>query len=99
MVPDLALRCGLASRCGCPLYNVAMAKDTQAGRLWRLSAMGFTFVSMIIAGGLLGWLLWWLFGAETSERTYIVSGAVIGIVYGMVDFIRDALKAVHENQS
>ena len=79
-------------------YNVRMKKDSQAGRLWRLSAMGFTFVSMIIAGGLLGWFLWWLFGAESSERTYIVSGAVFGIVYGMVDFIRDALRAIKKEQ-
>ena len=33
-------------------YNVSMANETQSRRLWRLSAMGFTFVSMIIAGGL-----------------------------------------------
>ncbi|MFT4593254.1 MAG: F0F1-type ATP synthase assembly protein I [Phycisphaerales bacterium] len=76
-----------------------MAKETQSNRLWRLSSMGFTFVSMIIAGGLLGWALAWMFGSAESERTYIVTGAVIGIVYGMVDFIRDALRAVKEDQS
>ncbi|MBT5410286.1 MAG: hypothetical protein HOK75_08510 [Phycisphaerae bacterium] len=76
-----------------------MAKETQSNRLWRLSSMGFTFVSMIIAGGLLGWVLAWMFGSVESERTYIVTGAVIGIVYGMVDFIRDALRAVKEGQS
>jgi F0F1-type ATP synthase assembly protein I len=75
-----------------------MKKDRQTGRLWRLSAMGFTFVSMIIAGGLLGWLLSWILGQSQSERSFIVYGAVIGIVYGMFDFIRDALKAIHENQ-
>ena len=75
-----------------------MKKDSQAGRLWRLSAMGFTFVSMIIAGGLLGWLLSWILGQTQNERAFIVYGAVIGIVYGMVDFIRDALKAIHENK-
>ena len=76
-----------------------MAKETQSNRLWRLSSMGFTFVSMIIAGGLLGGVLAWMFGSAESERTYIVTGAVIGIVYGMVDFIRDALRAVKEGQS
>ena len=76
-----------------------MAKETQSNRLWRLSSMGFTFVSMIIAGGLLGWALAWVFGSAESERTYIAAGAVIGIVYGMVDFIRDALRAVKEGQS
>lgn len=76
-----------------------MAKETQSNRLWRLSSMGFTFVSMIIAGGLLGWFLAWVLGALAQERTYIVTGAVIGIVYGMFDFIRDALKAVREGGS
>jgi F0F1-type ATP synthase assembly protein I len=75
-----------------------MEKDEQTRRLWRLSAIGFTFVSMIIAGGLLGWLLSWILGQAHNERTFIVTGAVIGIVYGMIDFIRDALKAVNENQ-
>jgi|TARA_B100000959_G_C14899575_1_gene590300 F0F1-type ATP synthase assembly protein I len=73
-----------------------MPKNEQANRLWRLSAMGFTFVSMIIAGGLLGWLLSWILGQPQHERTFIVSGAVFGIVYGMIDFIRSALRAVHE---
>ena len=74
-----------------------MAKDTQSNRLWRLSAMGFTFVSMIIAGGLLGWGLSWVLGQATNERTFIVTGAVLGIIVGMVDFIRDALKAIRED--
>ncbi|MBT4584643.1 MAG: hypothetical protein HOC93_06135 [Phycisphaerae bacterium] len=67
---------------------------TQSNRLWKLSAMGFTFVSMIIAGGLIGWGVSWLFGQTQHERTFIVTGAVVGIVVGMVDFIRDALKAI-----
>ncbi len=71
---------------------------TQAKRLWRLSAMGFTFVSMIIAGGLIGCGLSWVFGQAEHERTFIVAGAVIGIVVGMVDFIRDALKAIKGNE-
>jgi len=56
--------------------------------------MGFTFVSMIIAGGLIGWGLSWVFGQTEHEKTFIVTGAVMGIVVGMVDFIRDALKAI-----
>jgi high-affinity Fe2+/Pb2+ permease len=60
--------------------------------------MGFTFVSMIIAGGLIGWGLSWVFGQAEHERTFIVAGAVIGIVVGMVDFIRDALKAIKGNE-
>ncbi len=68
--------------------------ETQSSRLWKLSAMGFTFVSMIIAGGLIGWGLSWVFGQTEHEKTFIVTGAVMGIVVGMVDFIRDALKAI-----
>jgi len=79
-------------------YALQMAKNAQTKRLWRLSAMGFTFVSIIIAGGLLGWGLSWVFGPVANERTFIVTGAALGIVVGMVDFIRDALKAVHEDQ-
>ena len=71
-----------------------MDTDSQSRRLWRLSAMGFTFVSMIIGGGILGWVLAWVFGQGANERTFIVIGAIVGIVVGMVDFIRDALKAV-----
>ncbi len=60
--------------------------------------MGFTFVSMIIAGGLIGWGLSWVFGQTQQERIFIVTGAVIGIIVGMVDFIRDALKAIKNNE-
>jgi len=59
--------------------------------------MGFTFVSMIIAGGLIGWGLSWVFGQTEHERVFIVTGAVLGIIVGMVDFIRDALKAIKNN--
>ncbi|MBC8203416.1 MAG: AtpZ/AtpI family protein [Planctomycetes bacterium] len=72
--------------------------QTQTNRLWKLSAMGFTFVSMIIAGGLIGWGLSWVFGQTQQERIFIVTGAVIGIIVGMVDFIRDALKAIKNNE-
>ena len=74
-----------------------MDTDSQSRRLWRLSAMGFTFVSMVIGGGILGWVLAWVFGQGANERTFIVIGAIVGIVVGMVDFIRNALKAVGED--
>ncbi len=88
----------MVSDTGCQTpYNSQMDKDSQSRRLWRLSAMGFTFVSMIIGGGLLGWAIAWVFGQTENDRTFIVTGAVLGIVVGMVDFIRDALKAVSED--
>ncbi len=60
--------------------------------------MGFTFVSMIVAGGLLGWGLSWVFGRSEYERMFIVAGAILGIIIGMVDFIRDALKAIKRGE-
>ena len=74
-----------------------MVKAPQTKRLWRLSAMGFTFVSMIVAGGLLGWGLSWVFGQSENERIFIVTGSIVGIVVGMVDFIRGSLRAVRED--
>jgi len=63
--------------------------------------MGFTFASMIIAGGLLGWVLVWVLGkydATWLERknAFIVGGVVFGIVIGMVDFIRTAQRAMRD---
>jgi F0F1-type ATP synthase assembly protein I len=78
-----------------------MEKQSQSKSLWRLSAMGFTFASMIIAGGLLGWVLVWVLGkydATWLERknAFIVGGVVFGIVIGMVDFIRTAQRAMRD---
>lgn len=78
-----------------------MEKQSQSKSLWRLSAMGFTFASMIIAGGLLGWVLMWVLGkydATWLERknAFIVGGVVFGIVIGMVDFIRTAQRAMRD---
>lgn len=63
--------------------------------------MGFTFASMIIAGGLLGWLLVWALGTYDaawleSEKAFIVGGVVFGILFGMVDFIRTAKRAMRD---
>ena len=57
-------------------------------RLWRLSAMGFTLTTEVVAGALLGWLADWGFG---FERTWVVVGAVAGVLVGMTGFIRAAL--------
>ena len=73
-----------------------MVKDSQIGRLWRLSAMGFTFASMIIAGGLLGWGISWVLEQPQNKRLFIIIGTVTGIIIGMVDFIRAARRAIRE---
>ena len=81
-----------------------MGKQSITNSLWKLSAMGFTFVSMIIAGGIIGWLLNWILGKFdvswlSHERTFIIVGVIVGIIIGMVDFIRTAKRAIREIDS
>ena len=78
-----------------------MENQSLTKSLWRLSAMGFTFVSMIIASGFLGWLLVWGLGKydvawQEHEKTFIIWGVVFGIIIGMIDFIRTAKRAMRE---
>ena len=58
--------------------------------------MGFTFASMIVAGGLLGFGLSWILDQPENKRVFIVLGTVVGIIIGMVDFIRAARRAIRE---
>ena len=58
--------------------------------------MGFTFASMIVAGGLLGFGLSWVLDQPENKRVYIVLGTVLGIIIGMADFIRAARRAIRE---
>jgi len=58
--------------------------------------MGFTFASMIIAGGLLGFGLSWVLDQPENKRVFIVLGTVVGIIIGMADFIRAARRAIRE---
>ena len=56
---------------------------------------------MVIAGALLGWFVAWALGKYDAawleqEKTFIVGGAVFGIVIGMIDFIRTAKRAIRE---
>ncbi|MEE2819339.1 MAG: hypothetical protein VX615_01870 [Planctomycetota bacterium] len=79
-----------------------MDKQPASKRLWRLSAMGFTFISMVIAGGIIGLGIHWGCGLvfddfSLGSKGFIVTGAVCGIVVGMVDFIRDAMRAVKDD--
>ena len=77
-------------------YDTAMQKKSQANSLWKLSAMGFTFASIIVAGGLLGFGLSWILDQPENKRVFIVLGTVVGIIIGMVDFIRAARRAIRE---
>ena len=58
--------------------------------------MGFTFASMIVAGGLLGFGLSWVLDQPENKRVFIVLGTVVGIIIGMADFIRAARRAIRE---
>jgi len=50
--------------------------------------MGFTLTTEVAAGVLLGWLADWAFG---FDRTFIIVGAIAGVLVGMTSFIRAAL--------
>ena len=58
--------------------------------------MGFTFASMIVAGGLLGFGLSLVLDQPENKRVFIVLGTVVGIIIGMADFIRAARRAIRE---
>ena len=58
--------------------------------------MGFSFASMIIAGGLIGWGISWGLEQPENKRLFIIIGTIIGIIIGMVDFIRAARRAIRE---
>ncbi|HJN80120.1 MAG: AtpZ/AtpI family protein [Phycisphaerales bacterium] len=64
------------------------ATPAERNRLWRLSTMGFTLATEVAAGTLLGWLVDWGFG---FDRTFIVVGAIVGVLVGLSSFIRAAL--------
>ena len=74
-----------------------MAKDDTGGSstasLARLTGMGTEFLSAILAGGLIGWLLdRWQGWAPTG----LIVGLIAGIVVGGVSFVRRALAANRE---
>lgn len=66
------------------------AGDDGTVGLARLAGMGTEFLSAILAGGLIGWLIdRWLGSAPTG----LVIGLILGIIVGGVTFIRHALAA------
>ena len=78
-----------------------MEKHNASKKLWRLSAMGFTFISMVISGGILGWVIHWLINVlfidfSMQSRVFVVIGAICGIIVGMTEFFRNAFKALKD---
>ena len=58
--------------------------------IWRLSGLGIELASPLLAGMLIGWLLDKWFG---TKPTLLIVFSIAGLVVGMVDFIRSALRA------
>jgi len=67
--------------------------EAERQRLWRLTGMGGTLATEVLAGAAIGWLLDRLFG---TKPTFIVVCTVLGVVIGMVTFIRRASREVHK---
>ncbi len=68
------------------MTNPDQMNMSQIGRAW---ALGTDLVINLIAGGLLGYGLDWIFG--TGPILMVVFG-LFGLAFGMLRFIRDALK-------
>lgn len=66
------------------------ARNRPVNPIWRLSGLGIELASHIFAGMLIGWLLdrWF-----KTEPTLLIIFSIAGLVVGMVDFIRSALRA------
>ncbi|MBX3357159.1 MAG: AtpZ/AtpI family protein [Phycisphaeraceae bacterium] len=64
--------------------------DAMRSNLARLSGIGMDFIAAILALGFLGWLIdrW-----QGVSPVFLLVGIGIGLVYGTIRFIRDALKA------
>ena len=70
-----------------PLGDSDSTPEAKA-RLFRLMGMGWTLVTELVAGMLIGWGIDWLFGFDT---VFFIVGAVVGLLVGMTSFIRAAL--------
>jgi F0F1-type ATP synthase assembly protein I len=55
--------------------------------------MGWTLVSQILAGALIGWGLDYLF---KTKPTILIIGIIAGVAIGMLNFIRSAVRAGRE---
>ena len=66
------------------------APPTDRSVLYRLAAMGYEIIAAIVVCGGLGWLGDWLLG---TWPWLLISGLGVGLVVGMLRFVRDALRA------
>lgn len=66
--------------------------EAERQRLWRLTGMGGTLATEVLAGAAIGWFLDRLFG---TKPTLLVVFTVAGVVFGMTTFIRRAQRESH----
>jgi len=66
--------------------KVEEQEEIQLG--WRMAGLAFVMSSEAVAGALLGWLVDYFVG---TGSTWLLVGAIVGIVVGMTSFIRGAL--------
>lgn len=70
-----------------PLGDSDSTPEAKA-RMFRLMGMGWTLVTEVAAGLLLGWGVDWIFG---YDKVFLIVGAIVGLLVGMFSFIRSAM--------
>ena len=68
--------------------------DCNAPSKFRLAGMGLELAGAVIGGCAIGWYIDWKFGT----RYGLMTGALIGIVGGMYNLIKHALKTIKDEQ-
>ncbi len=70
-----------------PLGDSDSTPEAKA-RMFRLMGMGWTLVTEVAAGLLLGWGVDWIFG---YDKVFLIVGAIVGLLVGMFSFIRSGM--------
>ena len=70
-------------------FKKASQTAQDRNRAWRAMDMGMTLVAEVIAGVAIGWAIDW---ALDFDKTFVVIGAIGGVLVAMTSFIRSALK-------
>lgn len=71
-----------------PTMDFGKDPSTQR-RYWRAMGVATTFASEVAGGLILGWGVDWLLGVKMR---WIVVGGIVGLIVGLVNFIRGALR-------
>ena len=68
-------------------------ENRESAALWKISGMGFTMASEILAGTGIGWALDHWFG--TSPKC-LIGGTIAGVLVGITTFLKSALQHSQE---